>query len=141
MNNLLKEEQREIFNNMSITELRTLGHSFNIKSPTSQSKNDLIEEILEFLYGDDEQFIISETRGRQVEPLIIKTNIQEERPNSLSTLIAATNVIEYKIVGETDKEKNQKEVAEKKELVDNILKSNLKEKDFMELENGYKIIK
>lgn len=94
MLSLLRQEQRESLDEMSITELRSLGQSFNIKSPTSQPKSELIEEILLAMYGDDEDMLVQETRGRQVnEVKVIRYDVYDSE--DVSRVIAATDLSVY----------------------------------------------
>ena len=68
----IKDDQMEFLESLSLGELRTLGQSFGVKSPTSLSKAELIHDILLIMYGDEEDMLMVETRGRnkeEVKPL------------------------------------------------------------------------
>ena len=67
----MDELQPEIFNRdglsaLSIYELRGLARSLGVVSPTSKDKQEIVEEILQIIYGENYESLENLTKGRPV---------------------------------------------------------------------------
>lgn len=131
MINILREEYREELEKLSIGELRALGQSFDIKSPTSQTKTGLIDEILDVIYGELEEFSVVETRGRGKEGLdytpskaevVYTYNYDNSNASVDGEAVFASGISTYSTIGVNNKEikKTSKKPIKSGALVESI---------------------
>lgn len=88
MNDKFRDLEKITLSKMSISELRKVGRSVGVKSPTNATKEDLVEGILSIVLGEDDS--LGETRGRPTDKFYSYSCAIEPNIETLSSGVFAT---------------------------------------------------
>ena len=96
MNDKLRELEKDTLGKLSVSALRDIGRSVGVKSPTNATKEDLVEDILSIVLGEDDS--LGESRGRPTDKFYNYTcAVEPDVENMSSGVFATTDFSEAKI--------------------------------------------
>ena len=129
--NPLMDDRRVMLEKYSISDLRVLGRNMSIKSPTSLSKKELVEEILKMMFGPE--YYESETRGRDYDEEEEEIELDDAfcykkiDLTEFSTVKLSSNFQEYQIIKPSDVFEYELEKEDRFELKEELNDLNLKQ--------------